>query len=208
MTDRDDVRQPSTSDPRVGAPRASQTGTVARVGFDDPGLRPLPTDKLDYHVPHPDAHPESHEHSDVPIRPLVWALGSIAALCVVSFVLLYWLFGRYDRQQQAQEVRRTAVPDAKPPVPEPRLEGIPGHSTNPERQDVGALKARYRQELSGWGRGEGGTATVPIERAMDLALERNLFKTGGGGGGAQQGPARPQPANRPVNATPRQGAAR
>ena len=206
MTDRDEPRQPTTSDPRVGAPRASQTGTVARVGFDDPGLRPLPTDKLDYHVPHPDAHPEAHEHSDVPIRPLVWALGSIAALCVVSFVLLYWLFGRYDQQQKAQEVARTAVPAAKPPVPEPRLEGIPGYSKNPERQDVNALRARHREELSGWGRGEGGTAVVPIERAMELALERNLFKTANVG--ATNAPGQRQPATRPANAPQRQGGAR
>ena len=204
MTDRDDdARQPSTSDPRVGAPRASQTGSVARVGFDDPSLRPLPTDKLDYHVPHPDAHPELHEHSDVPIRPLVWALVSIAALCVVSFVLLYFLFGRYDRQQKAQEVPRTAVPGAKPAVPEPRLEGIPGYSDNRERQEVGVLKARYERELHSYAPGEGGTAAIPIERAMDLALEQKLFKTASPP--ATNPAGQRQPATRPVNVAPRQG---
>src|SRR4051794_20439622 len=94
--DRGGERQPSTGDPGVGAPRPARTGSVTRVGFDDPSLRPLPTDKLDYHVPHTEAHPEAHEHSDVPIRPLAIALAAIATMCVVSFVLVWWMFGRYD----------------------------------------------------------------------------------------------------------------
>lgn len=205
-------RQPSTSDPRAGAPRPAQTGTVAKVGFDDPSLRPLPGDELDYHIPHPDAHPERHEHSDVPIRPLAWALFSIAALCVVSLVLLYWVFGRYDAQQKKLETPRTNVPAAKPAVPEPRLEGVPGFSDNPGTQDVATLRQRYQMELGGWDlTPESGFAQVPIDRAMDLAIERGTFKTapqpppaGAGGGGAAgtqkapaQGAQQQQPQQRP-----------
>jgi hypothetical protein len=175
-------RQPPASDPRAGAPRPSRTGTVARIGFDDPGLRPLPTDKLDYHVPHTDAHPEQHEHSDVPIRPLVIGLVTIAVMCVVSFVMAWWMFGRYDRQQRALEIPRTNVPNAKPPIPEPRLEAVPGLSTNPERQDVNALRSRYRLELNGWlPAKDEGFAEVPVDRAMDLAVERGMFKSVQGG---------------------------
>ena len=189
---RDRDRQPSTGDPRVGAPRPAQTGSVTKVGFDDPTLRPQPGDRLDYHSPHSEAHPEWHEHSDVPIRPLAWALFSIAALCVVSMTLLYVVFGRYEKQQKRLEVPRTAISAAKPPVPEPRLEGIPGYSDNPRTQDLQALRRQHEQELNGFGPSpEQGFAQIPIDRAMDLAVERGMFKAApaAGGGGARTGAA-------------------
>src|SRR5204863_4717838 len=121
--------------------------------------------------------PAHHAHSDVPIRTLVIGLVTIVAMCIVSFVLAWLIFGRYDRQQRALEIPRTNVPNAKPPIPEPRLEAIPGLSTNPERQDVNALRARYREELNGWlPAKDDGFAQVPIDRAMDLAIQRGMFK--------------------------------
>ena len=118
--------RPPTDPLRDGArTRVTETG-ITEVGFDDPELRPHPPDRLHYHVPHSDAHPEMHEHSDVPIRPLVITLAAIAGTCVLTCVLLYWVFWHYKSQQDAQELPRTAVPVAKPNVPEPRLQGIPG----------------------------------------------------------------------------------
>ena len=169
---------PSTSDPAAGAPRPSRTGSVPTLGFDDPSLRPLPPDKLDYHIPHPDAHPERHEHSDVPIRPLVYALVGIAAMCLFTFGLVYWLFWNYKGQQEAMELKRTNVPAAKPAVPYPRLQGVPGFSDKNPKVDMDDLRADYARELNSYGKaGEDGFAQVPIGRAMDLAIERGMFKT-------------------------------
>ena len=153
---------------------------ITEVGFDDPELRPLPPDKLHYHVPHPDAHPELHEHSDVPIRPLAITLVAIAATCLLSGALLYWVFWSFKSQQEAQEVPRTAVPVAKPTVPEPRLQGVPGFSDNHPTQDMNQMRERYRAELTGYGpNGDANTARIPIDRAMDLAIERRMFPTAG-----------------------------
>ena len=168
--------QASTSDRAAGAPRPSRTGSVTTLGFDDPSLRPLPPDKLDYHVPHPDAHPEAHEHSDVPIRPLVISLVTIAATCLFTFGLVYWLFWNYKGQQEALELKRTNVPAAKPAVPYPRLQGVPGFSDKHPSVDMDDLRAEYARELNGYGKA-GEFARVPIERAMDLAIERGMFKT-------------------------------
>lgn len=164
-------------------PRVSEDG-IAEHGFDDPELRPLPSDKLHYHVPHPDPHPELHEHSDVPIRPLAIALASIAALCVVTFALLYFVFWRYKTQQEAQERPRTAVPMAKPVVPEPRLQGVQGFSDNHPTKDLVQLRDRHAAELNGYSRDpQSQTARIPIERAMDLALERRMFPVAAKEGG-------------------------
>jgi hypothetical protein len=170
--DDDDLEEP-------GRTRVTDQG-IREVGFDDPELRPLPPDQLHYHVPHPDAHPEQHEHSDVPIRPLAITLAAIAGTCLVTFVLLYWVFWHYKSDQQAQERPRTAVPMAKAIVPEPRLQGVPGLSDNHPSQDLKQMRQGYDAELTAYGRnGDAPTARIPIERAMDLALERKMFPTGG-----------------------------
>jgi hypothetical protein len=167
-----------TSDREVGAPRPSRTGSVPTLGFDDPSLRPLPPDKLDYHIPHPDAHPERHEHSDVPIRPLVLALLAIAVTCLFTFGLAYWLFWNYKGQQEALELKRTNVPAAKPAITGPRLQGVPGFSDKHPSEDLKDLRAEYEQELNGYGKpGADGFARVPIDRAMQIALDRGMFKT-------------------------------
>ena len=171
--------------------RVTEDG-ITEVGFDDPELRPLPPDKLHYHVPHPDPHPEAHEHSDVPIRPLVIALAAIVVVGAVTHVLLYWVFWRYDTQQRALEIPRTAVTAARPVVPEPRLQGVPGLSDNHPTQDMQQMRARYRAELTSYGKSaDGAAARVPIDRAMELALERKLFPvsaaaTGKAAGAGQQ----------------------
>ena len=175
-----------TDDPADGArPRVTEHG-ITEVGFDDPELRPLPDDKLHYHVPHADPHPEQHEHSDVPIRPLAIALGAIAATCVVTVVLLYFVFWRYKTQQESLERPRTAVPLAKPVVPEPRLQGVPGFSSSHPSEEMADLRRRDQEELNSYGRSEEqGKARVPIDRAIDLALERKLFPVAGKEGGRQ-----------------------
>ena len=166
---------------------------IREVGFDDPELRPLPPDKLHYHVPHSDAHPESHEHSDVPIRPLAITLAAIAGTCLLTLVVCYGLFNLYKGQQDALERPRTAVKNAKVEIPEPRLQGVPGFS-NHHTEDLKELNADYARQLSGYAPNDGAqTARVPIDKAMDLALQRKMFPV------AQAGAAATRPS------TPRGG---
>jgi len=168
---------------------------IREVGFDDPELRPLPPDKLRYHVPHADAHPESHEHSDVPIRPLAIGLAGIAGACVFTLLLSYWVFNLYKGQQQALERPHTGVSNAAPNVPEPRLQGIQGFS-NHHTDDLRDLRAQYDRQLNGYAPNDGNqTARIPIDKAMDLALQRNMFPV------AKQGAA--NDAQRPTGAPDR-----
>jgi hypothetical protein len=165
----------------VARTRVTEHG-ITEVGFDDPELRPLPADKLHYHVPHPDPHPELHEHSDVPIRPLAIALAGIAGTCVVTGVMLYAVFWNFKKSQDSLERPRTGVPTARPVVPEPRLQGVPGFSGTHPSEDMRDQLQRYRQELTSYGRTEDGKARLPIDRAMDLALERKMFPVAKEGG--------------------------
>lgn len=186
----------ATGDPAAGAPRPARTGSVPKLGFDDPALRPLPPDRLEYHAPHPDAHPERHEHSDVPIRPLAISLAAIALTMAGTFVFMYVLFVHFKGAQEALELKRTNVPDARPVIEGPRLQGVPGFSDKHPREDLKDLREAYRAELESYGKTRDGSAQVPVERAMELAIERGMFKTSpapaGGGGGARPRPAATQ----------------
>jgi hypothetical protein len=175
---------------------------IREVGFDDPELRPLPPDKLHYHVPHRDAHPELHEHSDVPIRPLVVALVGLAVMCVVTLLLCYFVFWDFKGRQEARELPHTAVPAARPDVPEPRLQGVPGFSDNHPKQDLVQMREHYAAELGSYGRSDDGAAArIPIDRAMDLAMERKIFPVRAPGAGSA-------PATAPATAPARKGGGR
>ena len=209
-----DPYEPRSGD--AGAPRPSQTGSVPIIGFDDPSLRPLPSDRMDYHIPHPDAHPERHEHSDVPIRPLAISLAAIAVTLTLMFWFLYVLFFHYKGEQEALELKRTNVPEARPPVPGPRLQAVPGFNDKHPKEDMKDLREVYREELEGYGKTADGFARVPVERAMEMALQQGIFKTSGQargnpGDGSQPPPqSRPQspPQAPPSQSPPRGGGAR
>ena len=143
-----DLRTRDGETAAAGAPRPSRTGSVSKLGFDDPTLRPLPPEQLEYHAPHTDAHPERHEHSDVPIRPLAISLAAIAFILAGSFVFLYFLFFHYKGQQDALEVKRTNVPDAKPLIEGPRLQGVPGFSDKHPKDELKDQRDAYRAELA------------------------------------------------------------
>ena len=172
-----DLRTRDGETAAAGAPRPSRTGSVSKLGFDDPTLRPLPPEQLEYHAPHTDAHPERHEHSDVPIRPLAISLAAIAFILAGSFVFLYFLFFHYKGQQDALEVKRTNVPDAKPLIEGPRLQGVPGFSDKHPKDELKDQRDAYRAELESYGKTPDGFAQVPVDTAMRLAIERGMFKT-------------------------------
>jgi hypothetical protein len=180
---------------------------VPKLGFDDPTLRPLPPDQLEYHAPHTDAHPERHEHSDVPIRPLVISLAAIAITMAGTFVFVYVLFFHFKGAQEALELKRTNVPDAKPIIEGPRLQGVPGFSDKHPKDDLNDLHEAYRAQLENYGKTQDGFAEVPIERAMQLAVDRGMFKTtqaqqNAGATGATQ-PTQGGPQAQPRGAQPR-----
>jgi len=130
---------------------------------------------------HPGEHPEKHEHSDVPIPPIAIAGAVILAIALVTFIAMYVLFRVFDRQQEAMEQPVSAV-RAQPPRqtnPDiPPLQGVAGFHNNTPAADMDELRARESQMINSYGKGaEPGTARIPVSRAMDLAIERQLLKS-------------------------------
>src|ERR1051326_6346490 len=105
-----------------------------------------------------------HERSDVN----VWAIGkfgiALVLLCIFSLAILFGLF-RYFQ----------SIEGALPRVPAVKLPPAPTLETNPV-QDLKAVRAAEGQVLTsyGWVDQARGVVRIPIDRAIDLLVQRGL----------------------------------
>jgi hypothetical protein len=127
------------------------------------------------HMPHasdPHGHPRAvlHETSDANVRGVfAFAIGLTVAIVFIGFGV--WGLFQYFAAREARATPRNyplAVEGSRLP-PEPRLQ------TNP-RQDLSDLRAREEQQLTsyGWIDKNAGIVRIPIDRAMQLTVERGL----------------------------------
>lgn len=131
--------------------------------------------------------PHTHERTDIATRPL-WVFGGVfLVVCIIVQVGLYILFFAYERTETELDKGRTRslVKQADAGPPEPRLQGIPGFHLNTPREDTHRMRLEDAERLNAYGREQDGFAKIPVERAMELLLERGL-------------PAQTQPATRPT----------
>jgi hypothetical protein len=112
-----------------------------------------------------------HEERDVSFPPVIMALIGIALLTIVSAVLMLVLF----RYLAAQEARVGQPPNplarsfGRQLPPPPRLQPDPASDLHALRAEEDAVLQSY-----GWVDRNAGVARMPIERAMDLLVERGL----------------------------------
>jgi hypothetical protein len=116
------------------------------------------------------------EPTDVATRPIVVSVALLAVFTLVFTAaghLVY--FGLAERERAASpEPSPLAEQYAAKAPPEPRLQVHP-------KADLEALRANEDKTLHGWGWEDKakGTAHVPIERAMQMLVAKNLPARGG-----------------------------
>jgi hypothetical protein len=116
----------------------------------------------------PGAAGRGHETRDVNIRAILLFGGGLLAAAVVIHLALAGLLAVFARRPEAPAAAR--VPDAPPfRPPEPRLQTAPAEEMAELRRRQEALLGSY-----GWIDRRAGTVRMPVERAMDLVLERGL----------------------------------
>ncbi len=108
----------------------------------------------------------THEKTDMNPAYVAYFAAGLIAVAVLVQLGIWWMFHRFE---QAQEHRETppALVEAPAPVPEPRLQ------VNPQ-QDLEEMIRQENEVLSTYGwidRGR-GIARIPIDRAMQLLLEK------------------------------------
>lgn len=129
---------------------------------------------------HPAEHPQDHEHSDVNVRGIAIAFAAIVVVAVVTHVGLYFLFDAFEVEERAARQPRSAIRTGAVRIPEttPRLQGIPGFHEDTPVEDTEQMLLEHRRRLGSYGpAGVDGFVRVPIDRAMELALQRELFPT-------------------------------
>lgn len=123
-----------------------------------------------------------YEVRDVEVRWIAGAGIVLAVVLVAAFVLMRWTFDRFaERERDRQGPPATLVERPGEGVPpEPRLQANP-------RRDLEAMRAEEEAVLGtyGWVDRERGIVRMPIDRAMEIVVQRGLGKgsaVGGGGG--------------------------
>jgi hypothetical protein len=119
----------------------------------------------------------SFETQDVKSSPIVKFLVFLGIVVIASYgmtLLVYRGLTKYwtSTYTQAPPSREGAAPTMPP---EPRLQGMPGHLTDPQQDWRNMVKADTdaNNEL-GWVDEKAGVARIPVKNAMDIIVEKGL----------------------------------
>jgi hypothetical protein len=109
-----------------------------------------------------------YEKRDVNSRAISYSLAVFFLIIIGSLVTMRWLFNYFST---TQTLGPSASPftDVRQLPPEPRLQVQPVEDLNRARQEQQDLLNSY-----GWVDRDAGTVHVPIDRAMDLIIQRGL----------------------------------
>ena len=138
------------------------------------------------------AHRHGYEKSDASPRSLVYFALIIAGILVLAFLSLRWLFGYFQKAENPGSFVAAPFADARPLPPAPRIQSNPGADIQSYFQSQQNLLNTY-----GWIDRQNGIVRLPIDRAMELVLQRRLpaRAVNASGNGAP-----PQKENRTSNA--------
>jgi hypothetical protein len=138
----------------------------------------------------------AHEESDVAVRPLLWFVGGLTfftiVVCLAMLLMFQFFLGREKSQELAASPLARQGKERLPP--EPRLQLAPGWEVTNDAgkpQDLSytadnagyvpqpwseylLVSEEWQHELKeyGWADEKAGTTRIPVERAIDLYLER------------------------------------
>ena len=124
-----------------------------------------------------------YETSDVRLRPILMLGAVLVVGAVIGHLVLWGLFSFVTGRLAQVDPPPPPLARTDQPPPAPRLQVSP-------RADWREMVAAHNQMLNsyGWVDQERGIARIPIERAMDLVLERGLLKARSGGAELQESP--------------------
>lgn len=111
----------------------------------------------------------THETTDIAVPVVAWfAAGLVVAAIMIHFGIA-WLFGAYGRRYPSPEAPSRIAMKPGMIAPPPRLQIDPA-------EDLRRFRQKEEAELNGYGwiDRKKGIIRIPIERAMELVVQRGL----------------------------------
>jgi hypothetical protein len=122
----------------------------------------------------------SFEEQDIKVGDIykylfILGLATVASLVICVFVLRFTTQLSASTDTPPPPSRVALGGDFRVLPPEPRLQGVPGHSTDPQQDLRDKLKADMEaNEAFGWIDKNSGIAQIPVKDAMELIAEKGL----------------------------------
>jgi hypothetical protein len=122
----------------------------------------------------------SFEVRDVQTGSLYGYLFALGLTVVASLVICLFIFRFTMRFAASSDTppppsRAALGPDYRALPPEPRLQGVPGHTTDPQQDMRDKLKADNEEnEQTRWIDRGSGIAQIPVKDAMKIIAEKGL----------------------------------
>lgn len=119
----------------------------------------------------------SFEAKDINTRTVLKYLLALALCVIVSFAICIYVFRAASRAATDSE---SQVPPSHRNVgatlpPEPRLQGVPGHPTDPQLDLRNKIKEdTAANEQLGYVDKQAGIARIPVEEAMKIIVSKGL----------------------------------
>ena len=120
------------------------------------------------------------ETRDVKARTIYVYLAVLAVAVTLSYVVCVFILRATTKMAAESDtppppVRQEMGKDYLTMPPEPRLQGVPGHGTDPQYD----LREKLREdteanEKAGWIDQNSGIAQIPVEDAMNIIAEKGL----------------------------------
>jgi hypothetical protein len=108
-----------------------------------------------------------HERGDVDARRILRVVPIFIAVGIVIHLAVWWMFAYYRTQGERRDVRHTLIDIPSQAPPEPRLQVNPPLDWQAYRESQQNILSSY-----GWASREQGRVRMPVERAMELMVER------------------------------------
>jgi hypothetical protein len=139
----------------------------------------------------PEADVVGHETTDAEIGPLVRFAVFLTATVLVCAVLSIGLYKYLDQREQAEKAGRypLAAGTVRPLPPPPRLQTYPFDDIQAFRKEEAKILDHYA-----WVDQNAGVVRIPIERAIDVLVEKGLPYRGATGATGAPSDAEAPPA--------------
>jgi len=125
----------------------------------------------------------SFETRDVSIPSVLWSLVYLAVTVVVSLAICVYFYKFATKSAAREDAPRPIVRQQMSAAdemnismpPEPRLQGLPGHISDPQQDMRDKVAADTKaNESYGWVDEKAGIAQIPVKEAMKIIAEKGL----------------------------------